>query len=64
MATAEKVAEGGDAEVVHGSDISAAKEDDYSDVIDPDLEKKILRKTDWHLIPILFLLQLCSFIDR
>lgn len=64
MAMAEKIAESGDAEVLHGSDTSATHKDDYNDAIYPVLEKKILRKTDWHLIPILFLLQLCSFIDR
>ena len=32
--------------------------------IDPALEKKLLRKIDLHLIPILFLLFLCAFIDR
>jgi hypothetical protein len=32
--------------------------------IDPAVEKKLLRKIDLHLIPILFLLFLCAFIDR
>jgi hypothetical protein len=32
--------------------------------IDRALEKKVLRKTDLHLVPILFLLFLCAFIDR
>jgi hypothetical protein len=32
--------------------------------IDPAIEKKLLRKIDLHLIPILFLLFLCAFIDR
>lgn len=32
--------------------------------IDPTLEKRLLRKVDFHLIPILFLLFLCAFIDR
>lgn len=32
--------------------------------IDAALEKKVLRKTDLNLIPILFLLFLCAFIDR
>lgn len=62
--SAEKIAEGGDVEVLNGSDYSAGHKDDQVDTIDPALEKKILRKTDWHLIPILWLLQLCSFIDR
>jgi hypothetical protein len=60
----EKIAEGREAEVLNGSDCSAVQKDDHIDAIDPILEKKILRKTDWYLIPILWLLQLCSFIDR
>lgn len=32
--------------------------------IDPVAEKKLLRKIDIHLIPILWLLFLCAFIDR
>lgn len=32
--------------------------------IDPKLEKKVLRKVDLNLVPILFLLFLCAFIDR
>jgi hypothetical protein len=32
--------------------------------IDPILEKKVLWKTDINLVPILFLLFLCAFIDR
>jgi hypothetical protein len=32
--------------------------------IDPAIEKKLLRKVDLNLIPILFLLFLCAFIDR
>lgn len=32
--------------------------------IDPIAEKKLLRKIDLHLIPILWLLFLCAFIDR
>lgn len=32
--------------------------------IDPVLEKKVLRKVDLNLVPILFLLFLCAFIDR
>ena len=34
------------------------------DHIDPVAEKKLLRRIDLHLIPILFLLFLCAFIDR
>lgn len=32
--------------------------------IDPVAEKKLIRKIDIHLIPILWLLFLCAFIDR
>lgn len=32
--------------------------------LDSIAEKKLLRKVDIHLIPILFLLFLCAFIDR
>ncbi|KAG9768457.1 MFS general substrate transporter, partial [Aureobasidium melanogenum] len=32
--------------------------------IDPVLEKKLLRKCDLHLVPMLFILFLCAFIDR
>ncbi|KAM0547800.1 hypothetical protein ACHAPJ_010261 [Fusarium lateritium] len=43
-------------------------QDDYPKVerqmIDPILEKKLIRKVDLNLVPILFLLFLCAFIDR
>ena len=32
--------------------------------IDHALEKKVIRKCDIHLVPILFLLFLCAFVDR
>jgi hypothetical protein len=32
--------------------------------IDHELEKKVIRKCDIHLVPILFLLFLCAFVDR
>jgi hypothetical protein len=32
--------------------------------IDHALEKKVIRKCDTHLVPILFLLFLCAFVDR
>ena len=32
--------------------------------LDPTLEKKLLRKCDLNLMPILFLLYLCAFLDR
>lgn len=31
---------------------------------DPELEKKLVRRIDLHLIPILSLLLLCAFVDR
>lgn len=62
--TAEKIADEGDVEIRKGSDTSTAHKEDQNEAIDPILEKKVLRKTDLHLIPILFILQLCSFIDR
>lgn len=33
-------------------------------MIDPILEKKLIKKVDLNLVPILFLLFLCAFIDR
>ena len=62
--TTEKIAHEGDVEIRKGSDASTAHKEDQIEEIDPILEKKVLRKTDLHLIPILFVLQLCSFIDR
>ena len=32
--------------------------------IDPEKEKKLVRKIDWHLIPILCVLLVCAFVDR
>ena len=32
--------------------------------LDREFEKRVLRKTDLHLVPILFVLFLCAFIDR
>lgn len=34
------------------------------EALDPAAEKRLVRKIDIHLIPILFLLYLCAFIDR
>jgi hypothetical protein len=33
-------------------------------LVDPILERKVIRKVDRNLVPILFLLFLCAFIDR
>lgn len=38
--------------------------EDATDAIDPAAEKRLLRKIDLRLIPILFVLYLCAFIDR
>jgi hypothetical protein len=37
---------------------------DSLESIDHVLEKKVVRKCDLHLVPILFLLFLCAFVDR
>ncbi|KAF4463501.1 hypothetical protein FALBO_9666 [Fusarium albosuccineum] len=49
------------AEIEHVSDVNPKAE---RQGIDPILEKKVLRKVDLNLVPILFLLFLCAFIDR
>lgn len=51
------------------ADVAFEKElSDHSHIenqaLDPEVEKKLLRKVDLHLIPILFLIFLCAFIDR
>lgn len=38
--------------------------EEESQGLDPDAEKKLLRKLDWNLIPVLWILFLCAFIDR
>lgn len=38
--------------------------DEESQTIDLDAEKKLLRRLDWNLIPVLWVLFLCAFIDR
>lgn len=60
----DKAAERGEVEVVQDGDASIDTKEPLSDEIDPALEKKVLRKVDRNLIPIFFVLQLCSFIDR
>ena len=37
---------------------------DSLEPIDPVLEKKVIRKCDLHLVPILMALFLCAFVDR
>jgi len=37
---------------------------DQAQQIDPAAERKVVRKCDLHLVPILFTLFLCAFIDR
>ncbi|KAF5011822.1 hypothetical protein FDECE_2112 [Fusarium decemcellulare] len=49
------------AEIEHVADVNPKSE---RQGIDPILEKKVLRKVDLNLVPILFLLFLCAFIDR
>ncbi|KAJ3531509.1 hypothetical protein NM208_g8847 [Fusarium decemcellulare] len=49
------------AEIEHVADVNPKAEHQG---IDPILEKKVLRKVDLNLVPILFLLFLCAFIDR
>lgn len=39
-----------------------SEDDDY--YIDPEAEKRLMRKLDWRLIPWLCLLYLISFLDR
>lgn len=38
--------------------------EDVSSPLDPAVERKLVRKIDLRLIPILFVLYLCAFIDR
>ena len=38
--------------------------EDSLEPIDPVLEKKVIRKCDLHLVPILMALFLCAFVDR
>lgn len=53
-------------EVIHLEDVSFAGKDRDVEavVIDPLLEKKLLRKVDLHVLPPLFLLFLLAFLDR
>ena len=54
-----------DKETVNG-DLKDSEQtvEDVSDVVDPAAEKRLVRKVDIRLIPILFVLYLCAFIDR
>jgi hypothetical protein len=38
--------------------------EDAAGLVDPAVERKLVRKIDFRLIPILFTLYLCAFIDR
>lgn len=38
--------------------------EDVSELLDPAAEKRLVRKVDIRLIPILFALYLCAFLDR
>lgn len=48
----------------HVGDVHLSKNGDTPIVMDPKAAKKLLHKVDRNLLPILFLLQLCCFIDR
>ena len=61
---AEKALENAEVEVVQDFDESTIAKKEGQIAIDPQLEKKVLRKVDWHLVPIFLVLQLCAFIDR
>ncbi|KAK2811321.1 hypothetical protein FQN50_002197 [Emmonsiellopsis sp. PD_5] len=43
-------------------DVPQVEEVDFAD--DPEAVKKLLRKCDWHIVPILFVLFVLSFMDR
>ena len=45
-------------------DIEARVAESLSNDFDPALEKKLLRKLDWRIIPALWFLFLVSFMDR
>jgi hypothetical protein len=49
-----------------GRNVSPTTEDarHESEVIDVEKEKALVRKIDWHLIPIIMVLYLFSFLDR
>ena len=38
--------------------------DDTSTVYDVAAEKRALRKVDWHIVPLIFLIYMFSFLDR
>lgn len=57
----QSIREGGAQEYPKDLDL---KIEDISDTFDPIAEKKLLRKIDMRLIPMLFALYLCAFIDR
>ena len=50
---------------VRGEKLPSTGSSDASlEPLDHAFEKKVVRKTDLHLIPVLFLLFLCAFVDR
>lgn len=55
-----------DAKVEDRRDVKDLTEtiEDISGTLDPAAEKRLVRKIDFHLIPMLFVLYLCAFIDR
>lgn len=66
--TTDRIADKMVAEVAQVEKVSLDPNSDKSDLdtspIDPVMEKKLLRKVDLHVVPILFLLFLCAFVDR
>ena len=54
-----------DSEDSKDSDENVAQEpEESSTTTDAAAEKEALRKVDWHVLPIIFLLYLVSFLDR
>jgi hypothetical protein len=51
----------GEKDVVDYTSMSQKSE---SQELDKELERRVVRKTDLNLVPILFLLFLCAFVDR
>lgn len=46
------------------NDVEAAPDVPTADEIDPEVEKRVRRKLDMHLIPLLSALYLLAFLDR
>ncbi|KAJ9617269.1 hypothetical protein H2200_000990 [Cladophialophora chaetospira] len=53
-----------DVEMIHDMGEATVGKKDGQILIDPELEKRVLRKVDWNLVPIFLVLQLCAFLDR